>query len=248
MPNKITHAIAGSGFHIFLLHFILLPFTGLCNDGAFYAQGSTLFPIKETTISLKKEILNLTRLVRDTMQVDIHFEFYNPGEEKELIVGFVTPPASGGAEQYRQKHPHISRFMVMVNDRLLEYKVTRMDSTGFSVPGNKITGRDFIYYFTVRFKKGITVIKHSYVYKASGSVEMSPTFDYRLTTGNMWANSSIESFELNINMGNDCYFFLPHSLTKDGKAMDWKITGTGRIAEKPHSSTCMITNRNRAGW
>lgn len=64
------------------------------NDGVFYATGNTLVPLKETTIRLKKEILNLERK-GDWVQVDIYFEFFNPGPEKELTVGFVTPPADG---------------------------------------------------------------------------------------------------------------------------------------------------------
>ena len=65
------------------------------NDGVFYSTGNTLIPMKETTIRLKKEILNLERK-GDWMQVDIYFEFFNPGVERELTVGFVS--VFGGAD------------------------------------------------------------------------------------------------------------------------------------------------------
>jgi len=169
------------------------------DDGVFYATGNTLIPLKETTIRLKKEILNLERN-DNWLQVDIYFEFFNPGDEKELTVGFVTPPAQGDITEEEAKHPQIEDFMVMAGDRLLPYKIARMQETGFKVASKIADGYDFVYYFTIKFGKGITVIRHSYLYKGSGSVDINQGFEYRLTTGTTWANSAIDDFELNIDM------------------------------------------------
>lgn len=202
------------------------------NDGVFYATGNTLVPLKETTIRLKKEILNLQRK-GDWMQVDIYFEFFNPGPDKELTVGFVTPPADGDVSEEEAKHPQVKDFMVMADDKLLPYKVARMEQTGFKVSSKVASGYDFVYHFTIRFAKGITVIRHSYLYKGGGSVEAKNEFDYRLTTGTTWANSAIDDFELNINMGDDSYFSVPASF---GTApAPWQVAGVGRIAKNAFS-------------
>src|SRR5688500_15995888 len=91
------------------------------NDGAFYASGGTLIPLKETSIQLKKEILTLTRSGQ-YMQVDIYFEFYNPSGPKELTVGFVTPPATGDVNDVEESHPHVFNFKVMLDNALLPFK------------------------------------------------------------------------------------------------------------------------------
>jgi YARHG domain len=207
---------------------LLFPFfQATANDGVFYATGNTLVPLKETTIRLKKEILNLERK-GEWMQVDIYFEFFNPGPEKELTVGFVTPPASGDVTDEEAKHPFVKDFMVMAGDKLLPYKIAMLEQTGFKVSAKVSEGNDFVYHFTIKFIKGITVIRHSYMYKGGGSVEAANDFDYRLTTGTTWANSGIDDFELNINMGDDSYFSVPSSF---GTApASWQIAGIGRIS------------------
>ncbi len=198
------------------------------NDGVFYSSGNTLVPLKETTIRLKKEILNLTRK-NDWMQVDIYFEFYNPGPEKELTVGFVTPPAFGDIAEEEEQHPFIKDFSVLAADKILSYKIARMKETGFKTDSRIAQGFDFVYYFQVRFAKGITVIRHSYLYRGGSSVEAKHDFDYRLTTGTAWANSGIDDFELNIDMGDDSYFSVPASFGTT--TASWLVAGIGRMSK-----------------
>lgn len=212
----------------FFFGLIFLSVSSSANDGVFYATGNTLTPLKETVVKLKKEILNLTRK-DDWMQVDIYFEFFNPGPDKELTVGFVTPPAEGDVSEEDSKHPFIKNFMVMAGDQLLPYKIAKMESTGFKVSSKIAEGYDFVYYFTIKFSKGITVIRHSYLYKGGGSVEAKQDFDYRLTTGTTWANSAIDDFELNVDMGDDSYFSVPATFGK--AAAPWQMAGIGRISK-----------------
>ena len=213
-------------FKIFF--FLLLSYTAQANDCVFYATGNTLIPLKETTIRLKKEILNLERR-GDWIQVDIYFEFFNPGIERELTVGFVTPPADGDVTDEEAKHPFVKDFMVMLGDRILPYKIARMSETGFKVNSKAASGYDFVYHFNIKFAPGITIIRHSYLYKGGGSVEANKDFDYRLTTGTTWANSGIDDFELNINMGDDSYFTVPASFGTVAAA--WQLAGIGRISK-----------------
>ena len=196
------------------------------NDGSFYASGNTLIPLKETTIQMKKEILSLERK-GNWMQVDIYFEFFNPGPEKELTVGFVTPPAEGDVTDEEAGHPQIKDFMVMAGDRLLPYKIAKMEESGFKVTEKIANGFDFVYYFTVRFAKGITVIRHSYLYRGGTSVETNADFFYRLTTGTTWAGGAIGDFELNINMGDNSFFSIPPGFSNSPAV--WTTVGIGRI-------------------
>lgn len=198
------------------------------NDGSFYATGNTLIPLKETTIQMKKEILSLERR-GNWMQVDIYFEFFNPGQEKELTVGFVTPPAVGDITKDEENHPQVKDFMVMVGERILPFKVSKMEQSGFRVSEKLANGFDFVYHFTVRFAKGITVIRHSYLYRGGSSVEATAEFYYRLTTGTSWAGGVIGDFELNIDMGDDSYYAVPSAFTKT--AADWTMIGVGRIGK-----------------
>jgi hypothetical protein len=212
---------------LLLLLFLFSFIEANANDGVFYATGNTLIPLKETSIRLKKEILSLERK-GDWMQVDIYFEFFNPGPEKELTVGFVTPPADGDITDEEAKHPQIKDFMVLADNRLLSYKIARMKETGFNVDSKLANGYDFVYHFKIKFARGITVIRHSYLYKGGGSVEAKNDFDYRLTTGTTWANSAIEDFELNINMGDDSYFAVPSGFGTT--PVNWTVIGIGRLS------------------
>lgn len=221
---------------------ILFFLQAKANDGVFYAMGNTLVPLKETTIRLKKEILNLDRK-GDWMQVNIYFEFFNPGAERELTVGFVTPPAFGDVSDEEAKHPFVKDFMVMVGDKLLPYKIAKMEETSFKVSSKVSEGYDFVYHFTVKFTKGITVIRHSYLYKGGGSVEAKQDFDYRLTTGTTWANSAIDDFELNIDMGDDSYFSVPAFFNT--APASWQIAGIGRLSKTNFSLPYMPEDKDR---
>jgi YARHG domain len=201
-----------------------------CDDGAFFASGNTLFPLQETSIELKKEYLNLTFNDQSILGVDILFEFYNPGEDKEILVGFVTPPADGVIpEKEILNHPQISDFKVLIGHNLLHYEVNRVDSTSFNVLNGNASGDDFIYYFKVKFKHGLTNIQHSYNYKGGISTDAISRFEYRLTTGKNWANKQIDEFNINIYFGKNKYFEIPANLEGD-KLIEWNLYGVGRLS------------------
>jgi hypothetical protein len=201
------------------------------NDGVFYAQGNHLVPVKETVVELKKEILKLKRN-GDYMAVDVYFEFFNPGPEKTEIVGFVTPPAVGDVSDSIARHPQIKDFSAVVNNQNLSFKIARMEDTGFqSIGGETVSGYDFVYYFEVKFKPGINLIRHQYQFRGGNSVEMEFDFGYRLTTGNMWANSEIGDFTLEIDMGERALFSLPWTFQTNDAEANWRLLGDGKIGK-----------------
>lgn len=201
------------------------------NDGAFYASGNTLMPLQETDISLKKEVLKFYIRDFNWMSVSIDFEFYNPGAEKKLIVGFVTPPADGDVTEEDQAHPRIKNFTVNVNGNNLPYKIKKMENTSFSADKLQINGTDFVYYFPVTFKKGANKIRHTYLFQGGGGIELIRSFDYQITTGKRWANKEIEDFELQIHLDNGIYS-IPASFREDRIEAEWKIIGDGVITSK----------------
>ena len=206
----------------------------LANDSSFYAEGGTLIPLQETSIELKREVLNLVRK-NDEMEVQVRFEFFNPGETKTLTVGFVTPPAVGDLSPEESEHPQIRDFQVMVENRLLPFQVKTLEGTDFKVSEDMYFGADFVYYFEVFFPSGTTTIQQAYTYRGGLSVETSADFNYRLTNAKGWANKAIGEFELNVHFGKNAYFSVPHTFLKSGKMANWQVIGVGRIAEKAHS-------------
>lgn len=220
-----------------LLAFVLLLIGAevFANDGMFYSNGGNLVPVNETSIEMRKEVLYLKR-VPGGMEVNVYFEFYNPGEARDEIVGFVTPPSS--AEYYDSDmetypkgvpmHPYIKGFMVMVNGQLLPYKIARMEDTGFNTDqpiSLSQSGYDYVYYFNVHFEPGMNIIRHHYVF--AGSTDLgSEQFTYRLTTAKLWANKAIGDFELIIDAPD--YMRVPESLTESHIPIPWQIVGIGR--------------------
>lgn len=210
---------------LFLL--LILLSTGLsmrANDGVFYAVGNTLIPVKETVVELKTEYL---RLKRDAgyMVVDVDFTFHNPGPEKEVIVGFVTPPAGGDISENEASHPQVFGFTVKVNGEDLDYKIARMERSGFQLDEMVADGDDFVYHFPVTFKPGSNRIQHRYRYRGGSSVELLADFDYRITTGKMWANGEIGEFNLEIDMGDGAFYSIPTTFFDSTDEVPWKPIG-----------------------
>ncbi|MFI5264874.1 MAG: YARHG domain-containing protein [Candidatus Kapaibacterium sp.] len=210
----------------------LIPSIGIANDGAFYSQGSTLIPIKHTTISLKKEVLTLNRK-GNRLNVDVVFEFFNPGAERTETVGFVTPPCYG--ENYNidltGTLPDISYFTVEANGTPVQYKISRLGKSGFRLPVAIDTAKkDFVYYFKIKFNAGMNIIHHTYTMRANQSPYMPVDFQYRLTTGNSWANGEMEDFTLHIDMGSDDLFKIPSTFNKDGRQVDWAADSSAKIS------------------
>ncbi|MBX7225159.1 MAG: YARHG domain-containing protein [Chitinophagales bacterium] len=201
------------------------------NDGVFYASGMTLVPKTETRIELRKEILTMKK-IGNYMRVYIYFEFYNPGDPIVETVGFVTPPPGGDISDDSMKHPQIFDFQVQVHDSLLPYKISKLETSGFKLSEHDFYKNDFIYHFTVPFKKGINIVRHTYLYRGGNSVDEANSFFYRLTTGATWANKKINDFELNIDMGEEVYFHVPNSFSSKKQMASWTIVGTGRIAQQ----------------
>lgn len=107
------------------------------NDGAFYSYGNQLIPITETSIKVQKEVLTITRVPDahgrhgNVFQVNVYYEFFNPGKAKDLIVGFEAPTPSetafyGTLDEMYASHPFIYDFKVKMNKNNLKYQLAHV--------------------------------------------------------------------------------------------------------------------------
>ena len=146
---------------------LLIPFLAVANDGVYYANGNHLIPITETDISVRKEVLTITRM-GDQFHVDVYYEFFNPAQAKTLLVGFeAADPYPGYPPDIYVKaypnHPYISNFTVEMNGKPLNYQVAHVNfSSGDWVKRPRLPK----YYHdgqidTVNFQANLAVLRDS---------------------------------------------------------------------------------------
>lgn len=239
----------------FILLLMLLPFIGAkANDGVYYTSGNQLIPITETEISVQKEVLDITR--QDQMiHMHVYYEFFNPGEEKTLLVGFEAMPPGGAwdisEEEYKKLtyHPYIHDFTVTINGQRLNYQVAHVEESEDYFRNGKFNELSkkrelelarqmefsegipylFVYHFNATFKKGLNIVEHTYVFDESIYVGAEYCFDYVLTAANRWANNQIDDFTLNVNMGDRESFGIRPTFFES--ASEWTINGVGRVSD-----------------
>jgi hypothetical protein len=80
---------------LFFAFIILSTAKSYSNDGGVIFYGNQLIPIHENEIEIKKEVLEIKRITNDTFEVFVDYTFFNPGEEKTILVAFEAPPPYG---------------------------------------------------------------------------------------------------------------------------------------------------------
>ena len=96
----------------------------LANDGVYYASGTFLVPMKETDISVQKEVLEI-KLCKDSFAyVTVDYNFYNHTEAKTVTMAFeAEAPYNAGAPFSREGiHPFIKDFTVLFNGQALQHR------------------------------------------------------------------------------------------------------------------------------
>lgn len=107
---------------------LLFAATVKANDAAFYMSGATLVPIKETDISISKEILTITVGKDDYATVDVYYEFYNPKRTKTITMAFEAMAPDYGNVNTDGIHPYIKDFTVEMNGRSLPFENALVES------------------------------------------------------------------------------------------------------------------------
>lgn len=231
-------------FFIFNL-LIGLTNISLANDGSFRGSGNQLIPIRETNIAVRKEILTIKKVNRNYVDISVYYEFFNPGNEKEITVGFEAFSPSGDVDgtPVNGQHPYMDNFTVNMNGEMLQYKIAYVSDSTYARNGfihsktlkeikNLIEDVNevnfyYVYYFKAKFKKGLNIIKHTYQFDLSSSVSSIYDFKYILTAANRWGNRQIDDFTLILNPGNFETLQIPETFfhSKD----EWLINGLGKV-------------------
>lgn len=231
----------------FLLLLLLLTNVYLhANDGAYFASGNQLIPIHETDISVQKEILKVKKVNNQFIEVTVYYEFFNPAEAKEILVGFEAVSPFGDVDGAPKKglHPYMRDFTVNMNGENLKYnvayvadslyyqngKIKSIDLKTFdgSTSGNYIDFM-YVYHFKAKFKKGKNIVKHTYKFDVSGSIDYNYHFNYILTAANRWANKQIDDFTLIVEMEDFEEFNINKTFFKSKD--EWQIEGKGKVSE-----------------
>ncbi|MNJ92949.1 hypothetical protein D3C87_106250 [compost metagenome] len=233
-----------------VLLFAMLSQSLFANDGAFFAKGNQLIPVNETSISVKKEILSLKKVRDKFIEVSVYYEFYNPKDEKEITVGFeaFSPDGDVDGAPKNGQHPYMRNFTVNMNGKNLAHQIAYVADTLYNTNGkiksidlNKFEGSKsgnyvdffYVYHFKAKFKKGINIIKHTYSYDLSGSVDFHYDFEYVLTAAKRWQNKQIDDFTLILDMGEFETFSIAKGFFKN--ASEWTINGVGKTEnQKSH--------------
>ncbi|MEM8527531.1 MAG: YARHG domain-containing protein [Bacteroidota bacterium] len=189
------------------------------NDGAYFASGNHLIPVRESQVSITKEVLKIERMENGYLLVHVNYIFYNPKEEKKILVGFEAPSPSGDVDgtPLNGKHPYISDFEVIMNGETLSFNCAIVRTEGYytdkkinAISEQEAVGADFdrnypdffyVYHFNARFKHGINTVNHVYQFQLSSSTESLFSFEYILTAANRWANQQIDDFTLILDLG-----------------------------------------------
>ena len=96
----------------------------LANDGVYYTSGNFLVPLRETDISAKKEVLEITLCKDSFATVTVDYTFYNNSEDKTVTMAFeAAAPYNAWVPINRQgNHPFIEDFTVLFNGEPLPYR------------------------------------------------------------------------------------------------------------------------------
>ena len=107
----------------------LVPCTLLANDGVYFASGNFLVPVKETDITVQKEVLEITLGKDSFAYVTVDYTFYNNSNEKKVTKKKVTmafeanAPYNAWAPFSREGiHPFIKDFTVRFNGQPLQHR------------------------------------------------------------------------------------------------------------------------------
>jgi hypothetical protein len=238
-----------------LVFFFLLSVEVFANDGAFYAAGNQLIPIQETSISVKKEILSMKKVDDKFIEVTVYYEFFNPGPEKTIIVGFEAGRPMGDVDGTPKngQHPYIHDFTVQMNGGYLKYDIAyindslyeekgvvksmKLDEALKSIYNENYVEFGYVYHFKAKFKQGLNVIRHTYSYKVSNSVMMQYEIKYILTAAMRWGNKQIDDFTLMLDMGSFEVFNIRK--TFQSKLGDWNLLGMGKLVDTSYTLDMM---------
>ncbi|MEI6089564.1 MAG: YARHG domain-containing protein [bacterium] len=168
------------------------------DDPYIESTGGILYPMKQTRISIKKELLSFYCNEDTTYgdmggyaNVKVNFDFFNPDDTTiKTLVGF----AARGED--------VKNFIIKFEGKKLTYKKMSTDNIDSALTiFDPLSSKNLyiIYLFEVPFKPGLNKIEHSYDFLA---VNQFGDYEYVLTTGAKWAGEKIGQLTIDLTMNN----------------------------------------------
>ena len=111
-------------YQLFILLLMLIGTGSIrANDGVYFANGSQLVPIRETDISVAKEVLTISLCDDGFARVEVDYEFMNHGIAKTVQMGFEAMKPYNTVDTLNPTgiHPYIKDFTVVMNGEQLAY-------------------------------------------------------------------------------------------------------------------------------
>jgi hypothetical protein len=180
---------------------LLLSSNSYCDDAFIMHSGGTIKMIEKnsTEIQMTKEVVTVY-LKKNYYILDATFEFFNHGEEKEILVGF--PDFIGGWFEDPNKYK-ILDFQTWFNGKSVSFEKTKYPQTSTQDEQNKYEGIKITGWFTRKllFPKN-TVSKTRVRYKASYSRYgfRTKALVYLYGTGSTWkGNIKVARFIVKAN-------------------------------------------------
>jgi hypothetical protein len=214
----------------------------LANDGVYYTSGNFLVPVKETDISIKKEILEITLCKDSFATVTVDYTFYNHSEAKTVTMAFeaAAPYNAWAPFSHEGIHPFVKDFTILFNGKTLQHRnavvaegrnFSPLDLTqwkGYGEVPDSLLPMDgvlvnpampdsfctyaYAYYFDAPFRQGENHVRHTYRYKMSYGVERDFEVPYSLAPATRWANGQVDDFTLRIKADDTRDIVLPDTL------------------------------------
>lgn len=228
----------------------------LANDGSYYASGNFLFPLQETSISVRSEVLTISICDDGCAKIDVLYTFFNDGPSKTIDMAFESPLPYNSGDDFSHigKHPCIFDFTATLNDQAMlcrsavvvdagsnieDYKTFdrnwHQESEDFNYGEHIITnGKDTVevtaygYLFKATFKPGLNTVHHTYRYQASGGLSANFEIPYILEPCTRWANHQVDDFTLRIATPSTAkHFYLHDDVLRRTEIK--VISGTGKV-------------------
>jgi hypothetical protein len=253
----------------FLLISLISPASA--NDASYFASGNHIFPLQETDISVKKEVLTIKRIENNKVRITVDYTFHNPTAEKSLLMGFEAKSPSGDVDGNPRngEHPYIENFSVSLNGKASPHKVSilslpdqlenqkkitpytiedlKKQQTIPKVENSNQVNLIYVYHFPATFASGDTLVKHTYDYAISGAIFTRTSIDYLLTPALRWANKQIDDFTLIIDLGEFQEYHLSPSFFDN--LDQWTTQGRVKIGmENVKNEMTEVTSQMMTVW
>lgn len=229
----------------------------VANDGSYYASGNLLFPLQETAIAVRSEVLTISICDDGYATIDVLYNFYNNGPSKTIAMAFESPLPynTGSGFSHVGKHPFVRDFTATLNGKDMSCRSAVVVGSDTDVNSYKTyspnkwyeadgdfdygwhyitNGKDtvevsaYAYLFKASFKPGLNTVHHTYRYKASGGLSANFEIPYILQPCTRWANHQVDDFTLRIAAPSTAkHFYVLDDVLRQTSFS--VVSGTGKV-------------------